>query len=106
MTKEVLTDERGRAAGVAYIDTDDRMQTQPADFVVVSCAAIESARLLLNSKSRLHPQGIGNRYDMVGRNLQGHTYTGAAGVFDFEVYDDVGPGAGLAISDFNHGNLG
>ena len=106
MTKEILTDDRGRAVGVAYFDEDDRLQTQPADFVVVSCAAIESARLLLNSKSRLHPRGIGNRYDMVGRNLQGHTYTGSAGVFDFDVYDDIGPGAGLAISDFNHGNSG
>jgi choline dehydrogenase-like flavoprotein len=74
--------------------------------VVVSCAAIESARLLLNSKSKLFPQGIGNRYDWVGRNLQGHTYSGAYGLFDVELYDDVGPGAGVAICDYNHGNPG
>ena len=106
MTKEILLDDRGRATGVAYFDANGHLQTQPADLVVVSCAAIESARLLLNSKSRLHPRGLGNRYDNVGRNLQGHTYTGAMGAFDFEVYDDVGPGAGIAISDFNHGNPG
>jgi choline dehydrogenase-like flavoprotein len=34
--------------------------------VVVSAGAIETARLLLNSKSRLHPNGLGNRYDWVG----------------------------------------
>jgi len=106
MTKEILVDDRGRASGVAYFDSNGHLQTQPAEFVVVSCAAIESARLLLNSQSRLHPRGLGNRYDNVGRNLQGHTYTGAVGAFDFEVYDDVGPGAGIAISDFNHGNPG
>ena len=32
---------------------------------------------LLNSKSRLFPGDLGNRYDWVGRNLQGHVYTGA-----------------------------
>ena len=33
--------------------------------MVVSGAATESARLLLNSKSRLFPGGLGNRYDWV-----------------------------------------
>ena len=74
--------------------------------MVVSACAIESARLLLNSKSRLFPNGIGNRYDQVGRNLQGHHYTGAIGFFDFDTYDDVGPGASIAITDYNHGTPG
>jgi choline dehydrogenase-like flavoprotein len=106
MTKEVLTDSRGRVTGVAYYDENDHLVEQSADIVVVSCGANESARLLLNSKSRLFPNGLGNRYDWVGRNLQGHAYTGAWGLFDFEVYDDVGPGASIAICDFNHGNSG
>lgn len=106
MVKEILTDSRGRATGVAYFDANDRIREQPADIVVVSAAAIESARLLLNSKSALHPNGIGNRYDWVGRNLQGHTYPRAVGLFDFDTYDDVGPGAAVAVCDFNHGNKG
>jgi choline dehydrogenase-like flavoprotein len=61
---------------------------------------------LLNSKHRLWPTGLGNRFDWVGRNLQGHTYTGAVGWFEEDVYDDLGPGAGIAISDFNHGSAG
>ena len=60
----------------------------------------------LNSKSKLFPQGLGNRFDQVGRNLQGHHYTGAIGYFDIETYDDVGPGATIAISDYNHGTPG
>ena len=106
MAKEILTDERGRLTGVAYFDGHDRLQEQPADLVVVSGGAIESARLLLNSKSRLHPNGLGNRYDWVGRNLQGHTYAGANGLFEEVVYDDLGPGASIAICDHNHGNPG
>ncbi len=106
MAKEILTDERGRARGVSYFDENARLQEQLSDIVVVSACAIESARLLLNSKSRLFPDGLGNRYDQVGRHLQGHHYTGAVGFFDFETYDDVGPGASIAISDYNHGTPG
>lgn len=106
MVKEIQFDDRGRATGVAYFDQDDRFQVQPATLVVVAAAATESARLLLNSRHRLWPAGLGNRNDWVGRNFQGHTYTGAIGYFEEDVYDDLGPGAGVAISDFNHGNPG
>lgn len=106
IVKEILVDARGRALGVAYFDSDNHLREQTADLVVVSGSATESARLLLNSKSRLFPSGIGNRYDWVGRNLQGHGYTGAIGLFDFDVFDDIGPGAGIAVCDYNHGNKG
>jgi choline dehydrogenase-like flavoprotein len=106
IVKEILTDPQGRAKGVAYFDSETRLREQPADLVVVCGSANESARLLLNSKSRLFPTGLGNRYDWVGRNLQGHAYTGAVGLFDFDVYDDLGPGASIAICDFNHDNKG
>ena len=102
----ILTDEHGRATAVEYIDENRRRQTQPADIVVVSACAIESARLLLNSSSKLFPNGLGNRYDQVGRNLQGHCYTGAMGYFDQETYDDIGPGATIAVCDYNHGTPG
>jgi choline dehydrogenase-like flavoprotein len=106
MVTEILMDDRGRARGISYIDGDGHRQEQLSDIVVVSSAAIESARLLLNSKSRLFPNGLGNRYDQVGRHLQGHHYTGATGYFDFDTYDDVGPGASIAICDYNHGTPG
>jgi choline dehydrogenase-like flavoprotein len=106
MTKEVLVDDRGRARGVAYFDENDRLREQTADLVVVAGGATESARLLLNSRSRLFPNGLGNRYGWVGHNLQGHTYTGAVGLFDHDVYDDLGPGASIAVCDYNHGTPG
>ena len=99
-------DDRGRALGVRYFDAEDRAQYQSADVVIVSCSAIESARLLLNSRSKLFPGGAGNRYDWVGRNIQDHAYTGAYGLFADEIYDDLGPGPHVAICDFNHGNPG
>jgi len=106
MTKEILLDDRGRARGVAYFDADDRLQEQPADLVIVCGGAIESARLLLNSKHRLFPNGPGNRYDWVGRNLQSHSYVAAIGLFGQDTYDDLGPGASIAVCDYSHGNPG
>ena len=103
---EIMTDDNGRVTGVKYFDENDKGQVQTADIVVISAAAIETARLLLNSKSKLFPNGLGNNNDWVGRNLQGHAYTGASGLFKDELYDDVGPGACWAVSDFNHGNEG
>jgi choline dehydrogenase-like flavoprotein len=84
----------------------DRLQVQTADLVVLSASATETARLLLNSRSRLFPNGAGNRHDWVGRNLQGHAYCGAQGYVEQEVYEEAGPGACIAFCDFNHGNPG
>jgi choline dehydrogenase-like flavoprotein len=36
----------------------------------------------------------------------GHAYTGAYGLMETETYDDLGPGASIAICDYNHGNPG
>ena len=44
--------------------------------VILAASACESARLMLNSKSAQHPNGIGNSSNMVGKYL--HDSTGAA----------------------------
>jgi choline dehydrogenase-like flavoprotein len=103
---KVLTNKTGHATGVEYFDAEKTRQIQTADMVIVSSSATETARLLLNSKTSLFPNGLGNRYDWVGRNLQGHAYSGSFGLFDQEVFDDIGPGATVAIMDYNHGNPG
>jgi len=106
VAKEVLTNEQGRVTGVAYFNERGRLEEQPADLVVVAASATETPRLLLNSTSRPFPNGLGNRYDWVGRNLQGHAYAGAYGLMETDTYDDLGPGASIAICDYNHGNPG
>jgi choline dehydrogenase-like flavoprotein len=103
---EILVSNQGRITGVSYFDRQNRRKTQEADIVVLSASAIETARLLLNSKSRFFPRGIGNENGWVGRNLQGHAYPKAYGIFSEDVYDDLGPGSSVAICDFNHHNPG
>lgn len=77
-----------------------------AGHVVVAAGAIESARLLLNSATESEPDGIGNRSGQVGRNLQGHVYSGAYGLFDEPIQDGLGPGVSIATFRFDHSNEG
>lgn len=77
-----------------------------AGHVVVAAGAIESARLLLNSTSDAEPDGIGNRNGQVGRNLQGHVYSGAYGIFDEIVQDGLGPGVSIASFSSEHSHKG
>jgi len=106
VVSEIIVDDRGKIIGLTYFDQDNNRKTQLADIIVLSASAIETARLLLNSKSGFFPNGIGNENDWVGRNLQGHAYPHAFGLFEDEIYDDFGPGSSVGICDFNHHNPG
>lgn len=58
----------GLATGVTFVDADTRERHQVEANVVVVCAStIESNRLLLNSGSSRHPNGLANSSGMVGR---------------------------------------
>ncbi len=106
MVSELLTSESGKVTGVKLLTEDGQSEDVTADVVVLSCGAVETARLLLNSKTKQEPNGIGNNSDQVGRHLQGHYYPGAVGLFDDVMYDGVGPGASVATTQFNHDNDG
>jgi choline dehydrogenase-like flavoprotein len=45
------------------------------DIVVLACGAINSAALLLRSANDLHPKGLANSSDLVGRNFMKHLMT-------------------------------
>ena len=77
MAREVLTDSEGLATGVSYVNKDDLNEYQVfGRTVVLAASACESARLLLNSKSPRHPNGLANGSGVVGKYL--HDSTGAA----------------------------
>jgi choline dehydrogenase-like flavoprotein len=69
MARTIEVDKDGRAKSVVYLDPDGVEQEQPAKLIVVSCTAVESARLLLNSTSSRFPKGLANGSGQVGRNL-------------------------------------
>ena len=70
MARELITDGSGKVTAVSYVDKATRTEKQVrCKAVVVAASACESARLLLNSKSALFPNGIANGSGQVGRNL-------------------------------------
>ncbi len=107
MVERIDTEGGKRATGVRLVqEAGGTLQRRSirAGHVVVAAGAIESARLFLNSASDAEPEGIGNRSGQVGRNLQGHVYSGAYGLFDDPVQDGLGPGVSIATFRFSHGN--
>src|SRR5881396_1621714 len=80
MAREVLTDERGLATGVSYVNRSDRRDyAVRARIVVLAASACETARLLLNSKSGRFPDGLANSSGVVGRYLTDSTGLGVGG---------------------------
>jgi choline dehydrogenase-like flavoprotein len=105
----IETDDRGNVTGVSYFVNSSgtpQQVTARSRLVIISSGAIESARLLLNSRSPFHPTGLGNEYDQVGRNLQGHLYPRAYGLSSTKVFNGIGPGVTIATIQFNHDNPG
>jgi choline dehydrogenase-like flavoprotein len=71
---EVTVDPKtGRARGVSFIDTETR-QTYEAKgrAIILAASTLESARLMLLSKSPAYPNGIGNSSGHVGHNFCEH----------------------------------
>jgi choline dehydrogenase-like flavoprotein len=75
VTRVLVDTNTGKARGVAYVNRRTGREREVRAKAVVLCAsAIESARLLLASATRQHPNGLGNSSDTVGRYLMDHTH--------------------------------
>jgi choline dehydrogenase-like flavoprotein len=99
--REILVREDGMADGVVYYDAEGVERRQRAEIVVLACNGIGTPRLLLNSRSRLFPDGLANRSGLVGRNLMFHPYGMVIGVFDDRLDGTQGPtGCGLMSHEF------
>lgn len=74
VVRRLLVDERtGKAVGVDYVDRITGAAQAVHSRIVVLCAsAIESVRILLNSRTARHPGGVGNSSGHLGRYLCDH----------------------------------
>lgn len=96
LAREVLVNKDGLVSGVSFIDRlTGKTEEVSAKIVVVSCASIESARLLLNSKSDKYPNGLANNNDIVGRYLGGHSQTTFVGYVKDLIKTDTWQGDGV-----------
>jgi len=82
MAREILVGKDGKAEAISYIDKTTRTEKRVnARAFVVAASACESARLLLNSRSRLFPDGLANSSGVVGRYLTDSVGSSGAGYF-------------------------
>ncbi len=97
MAREVLTSNEGLATGISYINKDDMQEYQVSGrTIILAASACESARLMLNSKSTKHPNGIANASGVVGKYLHDSTGADMGGIipelFDRKRYNEDGVG--------------
>ncbi|MEJ7618672.1 MAG: GMC family oxidoreductase, partial [Pyrinomonadaceae bacterium] len=111
VVREILIDQNtGQAKGVAFVDrVTYEEQEAYAKVVMVAASTLESTRLLLNSKSRQHPNGIGNASGVLGHYLVDHFGgIGASGFYPVLLGKNADPGmldgkaAGLFIPRFQN----
>ena len=73
LVRKLLVDDEGLVRAASVVDRSTKADEEvKARLFVVSCGSIESARLLLNSASTRHANGLANSSDLVGRYLTGH----------------------------------
>ena len=77
---QVLYDERrDRATGVLAVDAESKQTLEFRGRVVFLCAsALESARILLNSRTARFPTGLANSSGELGRNVMDHPFGAGA----------------------------
>jgi choline dehydrogenase-like flavoprotein len=82
MARELVIGKDGKVNAVSYIDKATREERRiHARAFIVAASACESARLLLNSKSTLFPDGLANSSGVVGRNLMDTVGSNGGGYF-------------------------
>ena len=97
MAREVLTNNEGLATGVSYVDKTNLQEYQVfGKTVILGASTCETARLLLNSKSPRHPNGLANSSNVVGKYLHDSTGAGMGGfvptLFNRKRYNEDGVG--------------
>lgn len=100
----------GKASGVAFVDRLSHTEMEARGrIVIVAASTLESTRLLLNSKSRQHPNGLGNSSGVLGHYLVDHFGGISAGGFFKELngrkpINEDGKSSGLVIPRFRNIN--
>ena len=82
MAREVIVGKDGKAQAVSYIDKTTRTEMRVhAKAFVLAASSCETARLLLNSRSTLFPNGLANSSGVVGRYLTDSVGSNVTGYF-------------------------
>ncbi|MFY9610648.1 MAG: GMC family oxidoreductase [Blastocatellia bacterium] len=111
IVRHIIVDTNtGKAKGVALVDRVTRQEREEfARVIVLGASTLESTRIMLNSKSRQHPNGLGNSSGKLGHYLMDHF----GGIFisgyfnvlaDREPVNEDGKTSGLLVPRFRNIN--
>lgn len=98
------TNEAGDAVTEIVVEQNGETKTLTAELVILSAGAINSAAVLLESKSEKFPNGLANSSDQVGRNYMFHQNSALVAL-----YTEPNPtkfGKTFGVNDFYHASKG
>ncbi|MGH2559936.1 MAG: GMC family oxidoreductase [Thermomicrobiales bacterium] len=97
VTRVLTTVDGARATGVEYVDAQGVTEVQEADVVVLAAFAIENPRILLNSATDKHQNGLANGSGAVGRYMMAHPLGVVFGLFPDDMENYMGVTGGQMI---------
>ena len=86
---KLKSDQYGKVTEALYFDVNDKPQSVSAKQFVVACHAIETSRLLFASSGPKHPDGLGNNYQQLGKNLLFSGGGSGTGEFHYSKMDQL-----------------
>jgi len=98
--EKLLTDTSGEKVKEVLVIIKGEKIKFSADIFIVACGAVNSAALFLRSSNEMHPAGLANSSDQVGRNLMLH-HNGCLVAFTKKKNNCVFQKS-LGIADFYH----
>ena len=89
IVSEIIYDEvKGKAKGVRVVNQNTMQTTEYfAKLIFLNAGSMNTAALMLNSKSNRYPTGFGNDSDQVGRNIMDH-HLGVGATATIEGFED------------------
>ncbi len=76
----IYDDQAGKAVGVKAIDQNTKEEIEYfAKIIFLNASALNSAWIMMQSKSSRHPNGLGNESDQLGRNIMDHHLASGGG---------------------------
>jgi len=74
------TSASGREITAVEVSINNEIKHFAGDLVILSCGAVNSSVILLRSRNEMHPNGLANSSDLVGRNFMKHVLGSIIGV--------------------------
>lgn len=90
VTRVLMNDRGDRATGVEYFDSKKERQVQEASVVVLAAWAAQNPRIMLNSRTEKHPNGLANASGLLGKYMMAHYASGTWALFDEDVENHMG----------------